>query len=89
MTSLAPWVGYLITFLLSVISILLSVLVWLFKKLSDRIDGKVDNARCLERMAACGSCKAIPKLEIEDAELWKAFNTHSHSGLSSDSRVVR
>lgn len=88
--------GYIISFLLLVISILLTIQT---KHNSDNskeqrlfnnfvrmeLTNRVAECTCKERRDACPGCRA----KAEFAEFWTALNKHSHTGLDKDSEVLR
>lgn len=72
--------GYFVTFLISVICVLLGLVVSQLKELSAKLEFKVSETTCLERHS---------QLVKTADEVWLGLHNHSHTGLPPDSRVLR
>ncbi len=70
--------GPVIAGLLCVISALLSVLVWQFNRVTEKVDDKVDKSDCEKDRQ---NCSRGPD--------WNVFNHHGHTGLPVNSKVVQ
>ena len=74
------WVEHINSFLLAVIVCLLGFVARQMDVLTKRLEVKVDEKDCIEHRG---------RLAEENKGVWGAINNHSHTGLNSDSRVIR